>query len=125
MQVKIYYHHTDCGGVVYYANYLKFLEEARTEFLAEKGISVKEFAKEGLLFVVARQEIDYKLPAFYADTLEIDTRINEVGRASIGFDYEIRNQNNQIVSKAKTILVSVDKNLKPKIIPEEIRHLLS
>jgi len=48
-----------------------------------------------------------------------------VGRASIGFDYEIRNQNNQTVSKAKTILVSVDKNLKPKIIPKEIRHLLS
>jgi len=125
MQVKIYYHHTDCGGVVYYANYLKFLEEARTEFLAEKGISVKELGQKGIFFVVARQEIDYKFPAFYADTLRIDTRISEVGRASIGFDYEIRNQNNQTVSKAKTILVSVDKNLKPKIIPKEIRHLLS
>jgi acyl-CoA thioester hydrolase len=121
MQVKIYYHHTDCGGVVYYAKYLEFLEEARTEFLAERGISVKELVKNGTLFVVARQEIDYKLPAFYGDALNIDTRISEVGRVHVGFDYEIRNQHNQIVSKAKTILVFVDKDLKPKIIPEEIK----
>lgn len=125
MQVKIYYHHTDCGGVVYYANYLKFLEEARTEFLAEKGLSVKELAEQGSLFVVARQEIDYKLPAFYGDILDIDTRISEVGRVRVGFDYEIRNQNNQVVSRAKTILVFVNKNLKPKIIPEQIHNLLS
>jgi len=125
MQVKIYYHHTDCGGVVYYANYLKFLEEARTEFLAEKGVLVKELVQKGILFVVARQEIDYKLPAFYGDILNIDTRISEIGKARVEFDYEIRNQNKQIVSTAKTILVFVDKNLKPKIIPEEIRNLLS
>jgi len=125
MQVKIYYHHTDCGGVVYYANYLKFLEEARTEFLAEKGVLVKELVQKGTLFVVARQEIDYKLPAFYGDILNIDTRISEIGKARVEFDYEIRNQNKQIVSTAKTILVFVDKNLKPKIIPEEIRNLLS
>jgi acyl-CoA thioester hydrolase len=125
MQVKIYYHHTDCGGVVYYANYLKFLEEARTEFLAERGVLVRELAQKGILFVVARQEIDYKLPAFYGDILDIDTQIVEVGRVRVEFDYEIRNQNNQSVSKAKTILVFVDKDLKPKIIPEEIRKLLS
>ena len=125
MQVKIYYHHTDCGGVVYYANYLKFLEEARTEFLAERGVLVKELAQKGTLFVVARQEIDYKLPAFYGDILNIDTRISEIGKARVEFDYEIRNQNKQIVSTAKTILVFVDKDLKPKIIPEEIRNLLS
>ena len=125
MQVKIYYHHTDCGGVVYYANYLKFLEEARTEFLAEKGVLVKELVQKGTLFVVARQEIDYKLPAFYGDILNIDTRISEIGKARVEFDYEIRNQNKQIVSTAKTILVFVDKDLKPKIIPEEIRNLLS
>lgn len=125
MQVKIYYHHTDCGGVVYYANYLKFLEEARTEFLADRGVSVNELTKQGSLFVVARQEIDYKLPAFYADTLDITTHISEVGRVRVVFDYEIRNQNSQVVSQAKTILVFVDKDLKPKIIPEEIRKLLS
>jgi acyl-CoA thioester hydrolase len=125
MQVKIYYHHTDCGGVVYYANYLKFLEEARTEFLARKGVSVKDWANKGTLFVVSRQEIDYKLPAFYGDTLKIDTSIVEAGRAHIQFEYEIKNQHSEIVSKAKTILVCVDKNLRPKIIPEEIHKQIS
>ena len=54
MKVRIYYHHTDCGQVVYYANYLKFLEEARTEFFERKGIFIKELAKQGILFVVTR-----------------------------------------------------------------------
>jgi acyl-CoA thioester hydrolase len=74
---------------------------------------------------VARQEIDYKLPAFYGDILQIDTYISKVKRASIEFDYKIKNQNNQVVSEAKTILVFIDKNLKPKSIPEEIRKLIA
>lgn len=125
MQVKIYYHDTDCGGVVYYANYLKYLEEARTEFLEQKGVSVKEWANQGTLFVVARQEIDYKLPAFYGDTLDIETSIVETGRVRIQFEYEIKNQNSEVISKAKTTLVCVDKNFKPQSIPEQIRKQLT
>lgn len=125
MKIKIYYHHTDCGGVVYYANYLSFLEEARTEYLAEKGVLVKELAGQGTLFVVARQEIDYKFPAFYGDVLQIDSRITSIGGAKIEFEYEIKNQNGQVNSKAKTILVCVDANLKPKAIPDQIRKLIS
>lgn len=125
MKTKIYYHHTDCGGVVYYANYLNFLEEARTEYLAERGVSVKEYAKAGTLFVVSRQEIDYKLPAYYGDVLEIVTRISNVSGVRIEFDYEIKNQNNETVCGAKTILVCIDKNFKPKAIPEEVRERIS
>jgi len=125
MKIKIYYHHTDCGGVVYYAKYLEFLEEARTEFFDDKGISVKELIKQGVLFVVARQEIDYKSPAFYGDTLKIDTRISAAGRAKLEFAYEIKNQNQQIVSTAKTVLVCVDKDLKPVSIPEEMRKKIT
>jgi acyl-CoA thioester hydrolase len=123
--VKIYYHHTDAGGVVYYANYLKFLEEARTEYLADRGVSVKELVDKGILFVVARQEIDYKLPAYYADTLKIDTRITDISAVRINFENEIKNQHNQVVAKAKTVLVCVDKLLKPQAIPEEIRQQIS
>src|SRR4030042_4882853 len=113
MKIRIYYHHTDCGGVVYYAKYLEFLEDARTEFFDERGISVKELIRQGVLFVVALQEIDYKSPAVYGDTLKIDTRISKVGRSKIEFTYEIENQNQQIISQAKTVLVCVDKGLKP------------
>lgn len=125
MKKKIYYHDTDCGGVVYYANYLKFLEEARTEYLAECGLSVKELTQRDTLFVVSRQEIDYKLPAFYGDVLTIDTRITNISALRLEFEYEIKNQNNQTVSRAKTILVCVDKSLKPKAIPQDILNKLS
>jgi len=121
MKQKIFYHHTDCGGVVYYANYLAFLEEARTEFFAEKGYSIKELAEQGILFVVARQEIDYKFPAFYGDILEIKTSIGQIGAAKIVFEHETVNQNNQLINKAKTIMVCVDKGLSPKVIPDEVR----
>ena len=125
MKVKIYYHETDCGGVVYYSNYLKFLEEARTEFFAEKGFSIKELADSGVMFVVARQEIDYKAPGVYGDILDIKTKVSEMSAVKIIFENEIYNQNNLLISKAKTILVCVDKNLKPKAIPDSIRTRFS
>ena len=125
MKKKIYYHDTDCGGVVYYANYLKYLEEARTEFFSERGISLQKLAQTGILFVVARQEIDYKYPAFYADRLEISARITEVSAVRIIFEHEIKNEQGKLITKAKTVLVCVDKNLKPQSIPEEIRKAIS
>jgi len=124
MKTRIYYHHTDCGGVVYYANYLKFLEEARTEFFEQRGIMIKELADSGILFVVARQEIDYKLPAVYGDILIIDAKLISVGAAKIEFSNEIKNQNDKTIALAKTIMVCVGKDLKPRQIPEEIRSKL-
>jgi acyl-CoA thioester hydrolase len=125
MKLKIYYHHTDCGGVVYYANYLNFLEEARTEFFVQRGFSIKELADNGTMFVVSRQEVDYKVPVFYGDELEIITTVGEISAVKIVFENEIRNQKGQVTTKAKTILVCVDKNLKPKAIPSEIRSKFS
>ena len=120
MKKKIYYHDTDCGGVVYYSNYLKFLEEARTEFFSERGFSIKELAEKGVMFVVARQEIDYKAPGGYGDILTINTKVAENSGVKIIFENEIYNQKNQLLTKARTILVCVDKTLKPRAIPEEI-----
>ncbi len=125
MKIRIYYHHTDCGGVVYYANYLNFLEEARTEYFALKDASIKQLADSGTMFVVARQEVDYKFPAVYADELDIQTQVGLVTGVRIEFLHEIYNQNKQLIVKAKTILVCVDKNLKPQAIPEELRKKLA
>ncbi len=121
MKIKIYYHDTDCGGVVYYANYLKFLEEARTEFLESRGVFVKKLAEEGVLFVVARQEIDYKLPAFYGDALDITAYTVNCSRAKIEFGYSIKNQKGEVVAEAKTAMVCVDRNVKPRSLPDEVR----
>lgn len=121
-KVKIYYHDTDCGGVVYYANYLKYLEEARTEFLEKRGVFIKDMiAGHGVMFVVARQEVDYKSPAFYGDTLTINTRVTNVSGVKVEFEYDINNQGGRLISKAKTILVCVDKTLKPRAIPADIK----
>ncbi|MCX5710241.1 MAG: thioesterase family protein [Candidatus Omnitrophica bacterium] len=125
MKKKIYYYDTDCGGVVYYANYLKYLEEARTEYFASKGFSIKDLAEGGTMFVVARLEIDYKFPARYGDTLEVNTWVSRTGGARIEFDAEIKNQNNQTIVKAKTILVCIGKDFKPKLTPEEIKKVIA
>jgi len=124
VKFKIYYHHTDCGGVVYYAKYLEFLEEARTEYMAQRQAPLNELADKGIFFVVGRQEIDYKFPAQYADILTIDTRIGEISRASIEFLNEIKNQNHKLVAKARTLLVCVDKRFKAKSVPDTLRVLL-
>jgi acyl-CoA thioester hydrolase len=125
-KVKIYYHDTDCGGVVYYANYLKYLEEARTEFLRERGVLIKDMIKDhGALFVVARQEVDYKSPAFYGDVLAINTRVTNVSGVKVEFEYDINNQDGRLISRAKTILVCVDNALKPKPIPAEIKEKIA
>lgn len=134
MKKRVYYHDTDCGGIVYYANYLKYLEEARTEFFDNKGIFIKDLAEKGILFVVARQEIDYKSPAHYGDELSIDARLTDVGRAKIEFANDIsrisgiplsgKNQNREIVASAKTVMVCIDSRFKPKTIPDNIRKKL-
>jgi len=121
MKIKIYYHHTDCGGVVYYANYLDFMEEARTEFLEDRGIYVKELLKAGVLFVVAHQEIDYKIPLVYGDTLDIKARLTAASRVKLEFEYDVKNQNGAAVFAAKTVIVCVGADLKPRPMPDEIR----
>jgi len=125
MKQHIYYHHTDCGGVVYYANYLDFLEEARTEYFASKDILIKQLADSGIMFVVARQEIDYKFPAVYGDELDTGTRVGTITGVRIEFLHEIYNQNKQLIVKARTILVCVDQSLKPRAIPQELRGKIS
>ena len=124
MKHRIFYYDTDCGGVVYYGNYLKYLEEARTEYLEKKGLNIKQLADSGVWFAVARQEIDYEAPARYGDTLEIETVISEIKKIKIVFDCVIKNQNGQTIAKAKTIMACVDPDLKLLRMPEEVRKVL-
>ena len=125
MKHRIYYHDTDCGGVVYYGNYLKYLEEARTEYLENKGLDVKALADCGIWFAVARQEIDYEAPAKYGDILETETVISEIKKIKIVFDCVIKNQDGRTVAKAKTIMACVDPALKLLKIPDEVKKALT
>ena len=123
MKKKIYYHDTDAGGVVYYANYLKYLEEARTELLREKGVDIGRLAGKGILFAVRKVEIDYKAPARYADTLTIAASITKVKSASLEFTQSI-NRGDQILVKAKIQLVCINSNFEPQAFPEEVGQCL-
>jgi len=90
MEIKIYYEDTDCGGVVYYANYLKYFERARTEYLESREVSVAGLMEQGTVFVVAHAELNYRSPARYGDTLVIETSVAEAGAASFTFEHVIR-----------------------------------
>ena len=120
---KIYYHDTDCGGVVYYSNYLKYFEEARTEYLLSKGIDLRECVKEGFFFVVSNVEIKYKGPAKYGDDLRVESEVQKIKPASLDFNHKIK-RNETILVECATRLVSVDNNLKPTAIPKHVAELL-
>jgi len=109
MDIKIYYEDTDCGGVVYYANYLKYFERARTHYLEERGLSVAELMKAGRVFVVVHAELEYCAPAHYGETLQIETTIANMTAASITFAHVVRErQKGQVVVEGSARLAVTD-----------------
>jgi len=114
VDIRIYYEDTDCGGVVYYANYLKYFERARTHYLEERGLSVTGLLKEGTQFLVVHAELNYRSPARYGETLTIETTVTQVGRTSITFAHVIRERASQrVVVEGSAKLVTV--NLQGKV----------
>jgi acyl-CoA thioester hydrolase len=115
MEIRIYYEDTDCGGVVYYGNYLKYFERARTEYLEERGLSITGLMKEGTVFVVVHAEVDYRSPARYGDRLVIETVVSDMTAASFTFSHVIREQESQrVVVEGSARLAATDGNGKVK-----------
>lgn len=84
--IRVYYEDTDAGGVVFYANYLKFFERARTEWLRSLGVDQQQLARDtGMIFIVRHTAVDYRSPARLDDMLTIQSRIERLGRASVDF----------------------------------------
>jgi len=88
--VRVYWEDTDAGGVVYYANYLRFMERARTEWLRALGVE-QTMLKEQLnvLMVVAQVQANYRRPARYGDQLQVHCRVTEIGKVSLSFEQRI------------------------------------
>jgi acyl-CoA thioester hydrolase len=115
MEVTIYYEDTDCGGVVYYANYLKYFERARTQYLEERGLSVAKLMSEGTVFVVVHAEVDYRSPAHYGDRLIVETVVSDMTAASFTFSHVIREQESRrVVVEGSARLAATDGNGKVK-----------
>jgi acyl-CoA thioester hydrolase len=115
IEVRIYYEDTDCGGVVYYANYLKYFERARTRYLEARGLSVAGLMNEGTVFVVVHAEVDYRSPARYGDILVIDTVVAEKSAASFTFQHIVKEKvSGRVVVEGSARLAATDANGKVK-----------
>lgn len=124
--VRVYWEDTDAGGVVYYANYLKFLERARTEWLSHLGLEQDRLAAEaGVLFVVRRVEAAYLRPARFNDRLAVDCRLQVLNRVSLTMVQQVR-RGEEVLLEAVVKVVCVDRGLfRPAKIPPFVMRVLS
>jgi acyl-CoA thioester hydrolase len=120
-QFRIYYEDTDAGGVVYYANYLKFAERARTEYLRDLGLEQSKLLEnDGIIFVVRHVEMDLLKPGRLDDLLDIETTIEKLGGASVIMYQQISCNGNALVN-VKVVIASVNSDIKPAKLPEHVR----
>ena len=119
-KLKVYYEDTDAGGVVYYANYLKFLERARTEALVTLGFNNKKIKQEfGSLIVVKSCNIEYKISAHLEDELSIRSFVKSITKTSF-FMNQFITRGEDLIAEAKMHLVFVNKEGKPIRIPDSL-----
>jgi acyl-CoA thioester hydrolase len=123
--VRVYYQDTDAGGVVFHAQYLAFMERARTELLNEAGIDIARFAeRHGLLFMVHELTVKYHQPALLNDMLSVSAEVVKLGRASLVFRQRVERGAGLLV-EAEVTLALVDRGrMKPARIPEELEQAL-
>ena len=123
---RIYYEDTDAGGVVYYANYLKFFERARTDFLRELGIDQSKLLKESnQCFVVRKCEIEYSSPAKLDDLIEVDVEIEKISATSIVMNQKIT-KGELVLNKLRVEIVCVNaSSFRPSRISDEIKKELN
>ncbi|MDE1167132.1 MAG: tol-pal system-associated acyl-CoA thioesterase [Pseudomonas sp.] len=120
---RVYYEDTDAGGVVYYVNYLKFMERARTERLRALGFVQSALVHENLLFVVHSSEARYHVPARLDDELSVSAQVIELNRASLRFKQQVRRVADDVLLCEGQFLVACVRadNFKPRAIPEALR----
>tara|TARA_Y100000022_G_scaffold52017_1_gene44117 strand:- start:378 stop:764 length:387 start_codon:yes stop_codon:yes gene_type:complete len=122
--VKVYYEDTDSGGVVYYANYLKFTERARTNMIQGLGLTLNQLQDDyDCLFIVKKVNCEYLQSAKLEDILEVHSKIIQVKNASFELEQNI-SRDNKIIFQSNIIMVCVNTKGKPKKIPENIASLL-
>ena len=120
--VKVYYEDTDAGGVVYYANYLKYLERARSEAIYSLGYSNSSLAeKQGILLIVKSCNIQYKKPARFENELKIVSEATTFTKTSFFMKQKIY-RNDELITEADIHLVAVDKNGKPSKLPDDLKQ---
>ncbi len=123
--IRVYYEDTDAGGVVFYANYLKFFERARTEMLRHKGFEQdKLIAEQKVIFVVRTVQLDYLTPARFNDVLEATAQVIQAKKVSLNFEQMIT-RDGIVLCKGNIRIACLDAvSMKPKAIPDNILQQL-
>ncbi|WP_417615654.1 tol-pal system-associated acyl-CoA thioesterase [Oceanisphaera sp.] len=124
--VRIYYEDTDAGGIVYNANYLKYMERARTEWLRSLGVEQDRLLEQDVAFVVRRVELDMLKPARFNDALTVTVTVKKLKRASIVFEQEILDDAGLSLVRGTVLIACVQiAHMKPFAIPEPLMGVLS
>ena len=125
MNIRVYYEDTDLGGVVYYANYLRFIERARSEWIRDLGIDqIKMRDDEEAIFVVTKIKADYLSPAHFDDILTVDTKIKVVSPVRAYF-YQNIFREEKVIFKAEVCVTCTSNSGKVLRLPEKIKILMT
>ena len=124
LPVHVYYEDTDLAGIVYYANYLKYIERGRTEWVRVLGIDQTRLrAEAGIVFAVRRVEADYLYPARFDDALEVTTELEEISGARIVLRQEVQ-RDGTVIFAARVTLVALTDTGRPARLPADVRRRL-
>ncbi len=117
INVRVRYSETDQMSVVYHGNYIPYFEMGRVEWLRNKGVSYKSLEESGIALPIVSMTINYKKPACYDDLLTVITKFKSYTTVKVEFECEIRNENMELLTTAKFLLVFVDKNSGKAMVP--------
>ena len=124
MELRIIYRDTDLMGVVYYANYFAFFENARTEYMRSLGYPYLRLEKEGLFLPVVEASAKYRGNVGYDSLIIIKTRISSITRVTVRFDYQVLDDTEKIIITGHTVHGVIDKNKKPCRLPEDAKKAI-
>ena len=122
LPVRVFYEDTDVGGVVYHANYLKFMERVRSEWFRNLGLDQRTLLKHGFMFVVRDARIDYRRPARLDDLVDVTADVIKTGRASLVFQQSVRLAGLELCSGRFTIACVDSASMRPRALPDACRQ---
>lgn len=121
-EVRVYYEDTDMAGIVYYANYLRYIERARSDWVRDVGIDQLAMKEAGVVFAVRRVEADYVSPARFDDILQVRTTLDGLSAAKMTMEQQIW-RGDDLIFTAKVLIVCIGASGKPVRLPAECRLL--
>jgi len=119
--VTVYYEDTDMGGIVYHANYLKFIERARSDWVRGLGVDQNQLRDQGIVFAVHRIEADFRAPARLDDRLDVTTKVAEASRTRLTLSQDIH-RGDTLIFQARATLIAMSLQGRPRRLPPELAH---